>query len=298
MRFPGFVITLFALLPLSAADTKDQQRADAPVIGYAFSETSRELRAILGVPGSSRWSDPLPLPQNVSSIRVANGHRWALTISASETAVLVLDTLRSTRLDQVGSLDGAIFSPNGSAVAIRRGTTVTVLTGMPDAPTKSSEFESSDLAAIAVSDSGEAIAIRDGQIVKAASGELVRTCPGDCHVAYFPNGSDLAILESGRLTELRGGESRLIADGLQLSEMQQFSAGSSRIGLAGKEKFLVVERASGAIAAEERLTGTDRMEAMRLPGTWLLSAPDESAAWLYSNEGVRFVPAATRNKEQ
>ena len=306
MRFSRFVIGLFALLPLSAADTKDKQRADTPVIGYAFAEASRELRAILGVPGSSRWSDALPLPEGVTHLRVANGHRWALAISANETAVLFLDslndtlndTLKSSRLDTAGSMDDAIFSPNGGAVAIRRGAMVTVFTGMPDTPTKSGEFESNDLAGTALSDTGEAVAIREGRIVKAATGELVQACPGDCRVAYFPNSSDLAIFESGRLTELRGGESRVIAEGLQITEIQQLGAGSSRIGLASKEKLLVVERASGAIAAEENLSGTDRMEAMRLPGTWLLSAAEESAAWLYSNEGVRFVPAAARSKEQ
>lgn len=300
MRFSILAFGFLALLRSShAADTKDQQRADAPVLGYAFAETSRELRAILGVPGSSRWSEAIPLPDGVSALRIANGHRWALAVSGNETAVLNLDTLQSKRLEPAGSFDAAFFSPSGKAVAIRRGSAVAVYTGMPDAPAKSNEFQSDDLAAL--SDTGAAIAIREGRIVNAATGEVVYACVA-CRAAYFPEANALAVFEAGgRLVELRDGEASVIAQGLQMEELKWFQAGSSRIGLAGKDKLLVVERASGAIAAEEALTGTDRMEAMRLPGCWLLSAAsEETAAWLYSNEGVRFVPAAAaaRSKEQ
>ena len=61
--------------------------------------------------------------------------------------------------------------------------------------------------------------------------------------------------------------------------------------------LVILWRMSGSIAAEETLAGTGRLEPMRLQGTWLLSAAEGSAAWLYSNDGVRFVPA-TRSKEQ
>lgn len=297
MRFPIVSIGMMSTLLLQAADTKDQQqqRADAPVLGYAFGETTRELRAILGVPGSSRWSDAIPLPDGVTALRIANGHRWALASSAAgETSVLSLDTLQLKRLEGAGTFDGAIFSPSGSAAAIRRDATVTVFTGLPDAPVKAAEFASADLATVAISDQGDAASVREGRIVNAVTGEVLHECSDGCRIAYFPGASDLAVFESGRLTELRGRESRVIAEGLPLAEIEQFAAASHRVALASKEKLLVLDRASGAVAVEEPVAGSDRMEALRLPGSWLLSAAEDSAAWLYSNDGVRFVPAAAR----
>ena len=295
MRLPRFVFGVMTILlaQASAADTKEQS-AGAPVLGYAFGEESRQLRAILGVPGASSWSDPLALPDGVTSVRIANGHRWALTVSAAEMGVLLLDTLQYRKLEGFdgAAYDAVTFSPGGSAVAIRKGDSVTVFAGLPDAANKIGTFEAAQLV---VSDAGEVAMVKDGRILRASSGEFLSACT-DCRISYFPNSDALVILEAGRLSELRGGELRAIASGFS-NDLQQVAAGLSRIVLAGKDQLLVLERKSGSITAEESLSGTDRIELMRLSGTWLLSAAEGSAAWLYSNDGVRFVPA-TRSKEQ
>ena len=58
-----FTILPLTALALIAADTKE--RVDTPVLGYSF---NGELRAMLGVPGAARWSEPLALPDGVTAI--------------------------------------------------------------------------------------------------------------------------------------------------------------------------------------------------------------------------------------
>lgn len=285
---------LFPLLPqANAADTKEQQqRAGAPVLGYSFGAESRELRAILGVPGSSTWSQPLTLPEGVTNVRVANGHRWALTESEGQTGILILDTLQNRKLDDAGgAIDDAVFSPGGSAAAVPRGSVMAVYSGLPDAPVRTASIDAA-AETIAVSDSGEAAAVIDGRIVKASTGDFLTACAAaGCRIAFFPNSDSLAILDGGRLIEFRDGDSRVIAEDIA-AEFQNLAAGTSRLVLTGKEHLLVLDRTTGKIVAEEDIAGADRLESMLLPGTWLLSAAEGSAAWLYGNDGMRFVPAA------
>jgi hypothetical protein len=313
-RFVRGLLFFSSILSIAAAaaDTKEQppqqQRADAPVLGYAFGDASRDLRAILGVPGSSRWSDPIALPEGVASLKVANGHRWALAFSASGSVagVLSLETFQLSSLTGGSArVDAVVFSPAGRSMAVRRGGVVSVYTGLPEAATVSLTWEVAEgfsLDSIAVSDSGEAAILHDGSIVRITTSERIASClSNECRIAFFPNSSGLAMLDGGRLLELQGGEQRVIAEGIKRQQMPQIAAASARIALASPGKLVVYERASGAIALEETLSeDADRFEATRIQGVYLFAAPEDRAAWLYSDEGIRFVPAAAgaRSKEQ
>ena len=68
------VVCTVALLsiPVSAADVKQQAAAlsnlvDLPSIGYVVRAEIPELRAMLGVPGAARFSEPIPLPDGTVS---------------------------------------------------------------------------------------------------------------------------------------------------------------------------------------------------------------------------------------
>src|SRR5258708_38653234 len=109
---------MLLVVSISAAFAADSNRTESRVLGYVYA--GGELRAILGVPGSSTWSDPIALPDSVSSLSLAPGHRWALASTSNGIAVMQLDTLAMKTLAG-GSMDSAVFSPTGASVAIRQG---------------------------------------------------------------------------------------------------------------------------------------------------------------------------------
>src|SRR5690349_2902867 len=68
------VLTICAALASSYSDPDTFMTR--PVIGYAAQSSPPELRAIVGVPGAAVFSEPLPLPDNVTRIRLAPGQSY------------------------------------------------------------------------------------------------------------------------------------------------------------------------------------------------------------------------------
>ncbi len=277
------------MIATAMAAVAADQRADVPVMGYAFGETSRELRAILGVPGASRWSDPLPLPDGVVDLRIAPGHRWAvLALITGEVGVLTLDTRAYARLDGANAFDDVDFSPSGSAMALRNGDAVAVYTGLPDSP-KRSDAAITTSGRIALSDAGTVVALSAGRLLKGAANEYVADCSETCQFGFFPQSVALAILNQGKLVEFSS-SSRTIAEGLDPADLLTASAKS--IALSSASKLRIVDRDSGVLSLQEELsTAVTRLETMRQNGALLLSTEEGAAAWMYSLDGVRFIPA-------
>lgn len=291
------LILIFAA-PIAGADrvsTKEGSiAAGTPVLGYAFVESSLSLHAILGVPGASRWSDPLPavLPEGTIAVRVAPGHRWAFVLRDSgAVGVLVPDRmtfvpLADARLD---GLDGVRFSPSATAVLLPSGV---VYTGLPDAPVrKAVAAVSVDVAA--VSDSGEVTSLVAGNLMMKGDAFL-RECTADCLFAYFPGAdSRLAVLDGGRLFELATSDVRVIAEGVDSASLML--ALPQSVWLAAETGLRNLDRATGKLIREESLTSpVSRLETLRHDSALLLVSPvsdENQTLWMISAEGVRFVPA-------
>lgn len=296
MRNPVFGLILIFAAPIAGADrvsTKDGPvSAGTPVLGYAFVESSLSLHAILGVPGASRWSDPLTavLPEGTVALRVAPGHRWALVLrDGGEAGVFHLGAMTYSPLPDVrlDGLDPVQFSPSATAVVLPSGL---IYTGLPGDPVrKGGTAASGD---VAVSDSGEVAAIIEGSLVK--DGVFLRECTADCRFAYFPGAdSRLAVLDQGRLLELATSEARVIAEGLDSADL--LFALRQSIWLAAGTGLRNLDRTTGNLIREESLNQpVSRFEALRHDGAVLLFAPasdENQALWMISAEGVRFVPA-------
>jgi hypothetical protein len=72
------------------------------------------------------------------------------------------------------------------------------------------------------------------------------------------------------------------------------AAASKTVLLSAGTTLRVIDRASGALVRSEDLpAAATKLEAMRHAGAVLLSGSSEEsdAAWMFSQEGVRFVPA-------
>lgn len=287
-RLLPLIMISSALVIAADNGTTREGSAGVPVMGYAFGGQTRELRAILGVPGASRWSDPLALPDGVTALRIAPGHRWALVLrDGGEAGILTLDSLAYSPIaDTLDNLDSVRFSPSGTAMVLSSGA---IYRGLPEEAKRGGDAVVADL--MAVSDSGEVATLIEGRLMKGA--EFLRECSADCRFGFFP-GSDshLAVFDTGRLTEMSGSESRIVAENLDSADLML--ATNKAVLLSGASALRVIDRVSGAMLRSEDLpAAATRLEAMRQGDAVLLSSGSEEsdAAWIFSQEGVRFVPA-------
>ncbi len=287
-RLLPLIMISSALVIAADNGTTREGSAGVPVMGYAFGGQTRELRAILGVPGASRWSDPLALPDGVTALRIAPGHRWALVLrDGGEAGILTLDSLAYSPIaDTLDNLDSVRFSPSGTAMVLSSGA---IYRGLPEEAKRGGDAVVADL--MAVSDSGEVATLIEGRLMKGA--EFLRECSADCRFGFFP-GSEarLAVFDGGRLIEMSGSESRIVAENLDAADLML--ATNKAVLLSGSSALRVIDRVSGAMLRTEDLpAAATRLEAMRQGDAVLLSSGSEEsdAAWMFSQEGVRFVPA-------
>src|SRR5262252_7271852 len=82
-----------------------QSPLSGPVAGYVTAPGASGLRAILGVPGALRFSEPLSAPDGITNIRIAPGQEYALAERAGSAIIL---SLSAGAIDRAASLDGII----------------------------------------------------------------------------------------------------------------------------------------------------------------------------------------------
>jgi len=299
----GFTMisTAIAFAADTAKEQQAQQRAEAPVLGYAWANESRELRAILGVPGAARWSDPIPMAQGVTSLRLAPGHRWALaTLEDGSVSTVELDSLILRTLDTGGAaFDNVEFSPSASAMALRNSETgeSVIFTGGASGMTRTASHFARGT--IALSDSGVLAYLAEDRLMTISGGSATDTARflmacANCRFSFFPGNDSLAVLEpSGRLSEIASdGGSRLIAEGVEGASL--LAASASSITLGEGSVLRIFDRQSGSLVArEDSGSQITRLDRMRHTDAWLLSGSGSEVLWMHSREGIRFVPART-----
>jgi hypothetical protein len=305
----------FLLLPVGGGCADN--RWQSPVLGYLAGEDPLELRVMAGIPGAAIRGEPLPLPDGLTRIRLAPGHRFALAErgEAGPPAVLNLDGDAAPALaplpGAVAQADAAVFSPSGRSVVLysAREERLQVLTGLPGEPRVLRNFPVSAPAALAVSDDGETLLTADaeGTVYLAGAGGGTRpvwrasTLAG---MAFLPNRAAAVACDGGRgevflLGGLDGASySRVVATGLDGAGALRASSDGAAVFVAAREgnRLWRIDLASTQVRAFDVPAAPAMLEPLRLPDAFLISSPPGEPAWLFVSGGAEarsyFIPAA------
>jgi len=309
-----FAAGLYAAGALSlsavAADVKlaTQQSASSvptstvgsPSMGYVVGPRALELRAILGVPGAARFSDPMPLPPATRSAEMAPGQAWALLIRASDAAAY----LPASQVAQ--PLPGGVptawaFSPTGTRLALwnRALGQMTLVSGLPGAPRLESTLQIPQPDAFAIGDTGSLVYVTGGQIYTGSGQSLYQSlqlgpvafeATRDAIVLF--DGSNSSLLE----IDLSNPSPRLIAAGFGTPDHLFAASDQIFAGSSSGASVWTIDYATGLIAA--RNVSVSRIVPCGIPGTMLVSYTSLGPAWLVNAQGVSFVPSALTPADQ
>ena len=293
-------------MPVTAADVKQSlttSSVDSPSIGYVVRTVDPdsgvlELRAMLGVPGSARFSDAIALPDGTTAAEVASGQKWVLAIRANEAVAFQPDANVTTSIARLGTPTAWAFSPSGSRAALfypDRGNVV-LWSGLPGTPKLESTLRIAQMDSFAISDNGAFGYSAGGRILDSGGG-LVYTTGG---TMAFEAGRDLIVLyddANSTLVEVpvTGGSNRIIASGFDAPD--QLLAGADRIYTANfaAGKVSLVEYADGSLSRQD--VKVSRLSQSAIRGTVLVSFDTNDPAWLVSSQGLSFVPAIVSQQQ-
>jgi hypothetical protein len=120
------------LAAAAAAFAQTAEVLSTPRLGFTVTGDGTEIRALLGVPGAGRVSDPLVLPEGVTRVYLAPGHDYALGYGEESGRWNIL-SLRDDSLFSLHPVDGlsgeagaVVFAPGAEAVAVTDATNSTV----------------------------------------------------------------------------------------------------------------------------------------------------------------------------
>lgn len=308
-------VVLLGFLATGAAQSAEW--LGGPVVGFLTGDAPIQIRAILGVPGAAVAGEPLPLPEGVSRIRVAPGQRYAILEFADSVLPAIVN------LEEGGApigIAGAMthpdlveFSPLGRSAVLYSATEqrLQVLTNLPREPRMVRDFALAEAARIAVSDDGEWLLVAstsgavdfiapDGRAVPAFQAEGLPV------IAFLPNRLEAAVCDGARgEIHLLGGfdgaaSTRLLASGLsEVSGIAGSPDGATIIAVAAEPgRGWRIDVASGAARTFDLPVRPEFLEALRAPGSFLISSRAGEPAWLLIPGDVEtrayFVPAVPK----
>lgn len=109
-------------------------------MGYLFDASSRSIRPIVGIPGSSSLGAPLALPISIDKIAILSDQQHAIVGSPVDTDALVLDLKELRTLPINGASSSSITeirtSPGGSVAGLfyAAAKRIVIVGGLPDTP--------------------------------------------------------------------------------------------------------------------------------------------------------------------
>jgi hypothetical protein len=291
-------------IPAFAADVKlDAKQSasvtptsvDSPSIGYVINSKKLELRAILGVPGAARFSDPLPLPAGTRSAEMASGQAWVLLFRATDMAAYQPASQTAMALPSSGIPTAWAFSPSGSRLALfnRVLGTMTTFSGLPASPTLESTLQITQPDQFAISDNGSLVYVSGGQVYTGA-GHSVYQSSALGPVAFEATRDLLVLFDSatGSLVEIdpSNPSPRSIANGFGTPDL--LFAASDRIyaGNTSGATVWTLDYSAGLVATQN--VSVTRIVPSGIAGTVLVSYTALGPAWLVNAQGVSFVPSA------
>ena len=310
----------FSLIVAAAGLAVAADSMSAPVAGYVAGSPRAELRAILGVPGSFLLSDPLPLPDGVTRVRIAPGQGYALIERKHGGPAAV--ALNGAAVSGLIPLDGVIsgadwvtFSLGARSVVFCSAGKLQVVTGLPDAARIARDIDTGTLPeppiTAAVSDDGSLLLVASTQsvyLVDSGAPQLLMSGGEIRSLAVLRNGKDAAVVDGigGSVHLLRdaasGAPARVLASGLDSAEQIYPSPDGQTLFVSRPAAGAVswVDMASGQVQSLD----TAGMQAgapvdlvpLRNRDTFLISARPRQPAWIFYRDGaagrVAFIPAA------
>ncbi|HTS31373.1 MAG TPA: hypothetical protein VMH81_36120 [Bryobacteraceae bacterium] len=311
---------LLAALPLPMAGAT---AITGPVAGYVPQSPGPVLRAILGVPGSFRFSDPLALPPGVAKIYVAPQQDFAI-VEREAAGVAVLSFATGT-VGSVTPLDGAVtpdwvtFSmQSGSAVLFSAASNrLQVFTGLPASPRKVADVDAGLFGEMprsaAVSDDGGTVLMAGRRSVysvqpNGAARELLEA-NAIASLALFRNGTSAAIWDGGAgsvhvLDNVSTKPSdRVVATGWKGGGKlyPSWDGGTVFLVRPGTKFVAALDLASGDVNCFSTGVAAMTLEPLRNRDTFLISAGRRQPAWIFYFDGSTgrtvFVPASSPSPE-
>lgn len=297
-------LLLFSFAPLlMGADVQ----LDAPVLGFVARSQPLELRAVLGVPGAARMSDPLALPEGVTALHLAPGQAWAVALREGAPALAwPIDREGAFELSAVAATPDLIaFSPSGKEAVFfwREGGRLVIYGGLPENPRVLREAAeltwAADLQFLALADGGEWMAgcASAGQLLLIATPDLAPvplyssgTLAG---AAFLGRSTDLVVADSAAARVLlfeRPAEqsaARVLlaaADGLESPDLLWGGvAGRLMVGSRRQGRIWTIDLASGSARSIE--SPVDALQPLRLQGLMMVSSNPDQPAWLVHAAG-------------
>lgn len=309
-RSRTFVYWAAALLtlPLLAADVKQSSSStgapptnsvDSPAMGYVVRGETPELRAMLGVPGSARFSEAIALPDGTVSAEVAPGHRWVLAIRTQDVVSFLPDSASMISLGASGVPAAWAFSPTGSRVALSypdQGL-VMLVSGLPGTPKVESTLPIAQMDSFAVADSGAFVYALGNRILNSEGGLIY---DGSGLMAFEP-GRDAVVLfdgSNGNLVEVEigSGSTRVIVAAIAAPD--RLFAGSDRVyaGDSVAGTVSLIEYADGSVVTQN--VPVKKIAPSGMAGTVMVGFDSDGPAWLVNSQGVSFVPAIVKQSVQ
>jgi hypothetical protein len=293
-------IFLTSLLLAGSLFAADNSSIDSPMMGYVVRPEVPELRAMLGIAGSARFSDALPLPDGTVSAEVAPGHAWVLIIRADGASAY------TPASQAIAALPGGVpsawaFSPSGTRLALSysdRGEVV-LLSGLPSNPKIESSLKIAAFDSFAASDNG-ALVYAMGNQVFTSDGKLLYGSDALGPMAFEATRDAVVLFDAANssLVEVSATDasSRVIATGLGAQD--SLFAGTDRIyagnSAAGTVSF--IEYADGSVTQQS--VTVSRIGPSAAAGTMLVSFDSDGPAWLVNTQGISFVPAIVKQAVQ
>jgi hypothetical protein len=330
-------IALLFVSALTAADLKvsagtikrtatGQDFVSAPVAGYLVRHEPPEVRAILGIPGATHFSEPLVLPDGAGAVRMTPGQRWLLVLREGGVAsAWIPESGLERALPDVQGLDQmAAFGHFGKSAVFysRTEARAAIYTGLPDDPKLTFAFQTeqwpSELVSLAISEDGGLVA------GATASGEIyLLTSHGEPTLRLLTDGAaagSLSFWGSGqRLVFLDAAGSRLLTvdnpmQGTGVRQLSQIepplTPGQARLAILPGDSLLAIDAPAGRLVQFDayspgELTGHVRLTEME-PLSQSAVVAGRGALWLLREDGspgrivapgaeslgVHYVPAA------
>ena len=315
-------LAAFALLGVVAAqDRTGQLPVTGPVAGFVFDRSSG-IRPVLGVPGAATVGHPVPRTSGLGAVVFSPNGDYALALtSRGGQVVLLRDLSASAAAASLPVSPGATrvaVSPSGDRAVLYHpeAQSVSVLTGLPDAPavswSASVPYLPGGLAALAVSDGGTAaLIVAAGAespvwlLTPAAGARFVAYASSSPSLAFLPRRADAVIGDGGTSVVV------LVRDPLGQAETTQIGGPSEGLSrpvavevTADGSRVLVADAALAAVislslAGEPALTLPCNCEVTTLERLWggnafRLSEPGKRPLWLLDTAGasprIVFVP--------
>lgn len=295
-----------------------------PVAGYVTNSSQAQLRTIFGVPGALSFSEPLPLPEGVTRVRLAPGQDFAL-VERTNSAPGVL-FLKAGAVDRLAPIDAAMpsadwiaFSPAaGSALLFSAsGHRLQVLNGLPDAPQVALDVDAATLPEQptlgSVSDDGSLVLVASGtsvyRVSRDGAAQVVLSAGTIQSLTVLRNGADAAVADTttGSLQIVRNAgsnpEARVLASGLDGigTIFPAWDGQSLFVARPGVESVSSIDLASGEVRSFPSSVAAVGLIPLRNRDTFLISAEAHKPGWVFYRDGldgrVVFIPAAESARE-